>query len=341
MECQCENKSEDAVTGWMSSSTSHMGAFTVVGYLLYRFSQTLPALIRWPIRLFCSLTGLSSLWSWVSHLVGTLRGIQGLCKWLSRIWRFAGASSSKLKGLVAAITGSSAVDPEMDRTNRPGLRLIVLGPRGGGRTSLADTLLGDSKKTAPTGPLMESTRRRSLMDGTEVTVIDTPDLLGPSLGVNERAREALRSLQLASPGPHAFLLATPAGGSSTGVDQETAEAMQSTLELFGDGVAGYVIPVLTHGARQGRRHTEGRGPDVDSEAVERARSLCHRRPELVDNGTDCPPEAKSRTRKQLVGRVREMNGGHFVHELQRREDAMREELLADMASVLAGKLGHM
>uniref|UniRef100_A0AAQ4NYJ3 AIG1-type G domain-containing protein n=1 Tax=Gasterosteus aculeatus aculeatus TaxID=481459 RepID=A0AAQ4NYJ3_GASAC len=326
---------------WMSSNTSQMGVFTVVGYLLYRFSQTLPALIRWPIRLFCSLTGLSSLWSWVSHLVGTFRGIQRLCKRGSQIWRFVGASSSKLKGLVAVITGSSAADPEMDRTNRPDLRLIVLGPRGGGRTSLADTLLGDSAKTAPVGPLMESTRRRTVLDGTEVTVIDTPDLLGSSLGVKERAREALRSLQLSSPGPHAFLLVTPAGGSGTGVDQEMAQAMRSTLELFGDGVAGYVMPVLTHAERPGRIHTEARGPDVDSGALERARSLCHQTPELVDNGPDCPPEAKSRTRKQLAGRVREMNGGHFVHELQRKEDGIREELLADMVAVLAGKLGHM
>ncbi|KAM8836358.1 GTPase IMAP family member 4-like [Spinachia spinachia] len=339
MECQCENNSEDAVTGWwMSGNTSQMGAFTVVGYLLYRFSQTLPALIRWPIRLFCSLTGLSSLWSWVSHLVGTLRGIQSLCKFVSRSWRFVEASYSKLKGLVAVHIGSPADDPEIDRTNRTALRLIVLGPRGGGRTSLGDTLLGDSKKTAPVGPLKESTSRRSVVGGTEVTVIDTPDLLGPSLGINDRAREALRSLQLSSPGPHAFLLVTPAGGSTRGVDQEMAQAMHSTLELFGDGVAGYIIPVLTHAERPRQRDTEDWGPNVDLEALERARSLCDQKTELVDNGPDCPPEAKNKTRRQLLGRVRE---GHFVHELQRREDHIREKLLADMSSVLAGKLGHM
>ncbi|MEQ2300808.1 hypothetical protein AMECASPLE_029698 [Ameca splendens] len=89
MECQCENNAEAASAGWfLSGSNVQMGAFTVVGYLLYRFSQTLPALIRWPIRFFCYITGLSALWGWVSRLVGTLRGIKNLLKWLSRIWRF-------------------------------------------------------------------------------------------------------------------------------------------------------------------------------------------------------------------------------------------------------------
>ncbi|XP_034414748.1 GTPase IMAP family member 4-like isoform X1 [Cyclopterus lumpus] len=378
MECQCEKDNSDAATGWWMSP--QMGAFTVVGYLLYRFSQTLPSLIRWPIRLFCSLTGLSTLWSWVSRLVGTLRGrkytylisdpqvikpkecvtchrksyanfsiyvsgIQSLCKWLSRIWGFVGTSSSKFKWLVAVITGSSgdgALGSERDPTssaNQPGLRLILLGPTGGGRTSLADTLLGGSEKTAPMGPLMESTKRRTVMGGREVIVIDTPDLLGPSMGNNKRAREALRSLQLSSPGPHAFLLVIPAGGSSTGINQDMAKAIRSTLELFGDGVATYIIPVLTHVDCLGRNHTIDQMLDADSEGLERALSRCNQRSELVDNGPDCPPEAKSVMRRQLVGRVTEMNGGHFVHELQRREDRIREELLTDMGSVLAGKLG--
>ncbi|XP_035468696.1 GTPase IMAP family member 6-like isoform X1 [Scophthalmus maximus] len=361
MECQCEqDNSEDAVPGmWLNSNSVQMGAFTVVGYLLYRFSQTLPALIRWPIRLFCSLTGLSALWGWVSRLVGTLRGIQSLCKWLSRMWRFIEAFSYKFKWLVAvikAITGSSkegAVESEAnptrtqnlssDLSSKPGLRLILLGPSGGGRSSLADTLLGNSGTKAPTGPLMESTKRRAVVDGREVTVIDTPDLLGPSLGNNKRAREALQSLQLVSPGPHAFLLVVRAPGSSIGIDQDAAQAIRATLELFGDVAAGYIIPVLTHADRLGRRRTVDQLLDVDTGALRNVVSLCGQRPELVDNRPDCPPEAKSGTHRQLVERVMETKDlrEHFVHELQRTEDRIKEELLTDMASALTRKLGHM
>lgn len=333
----------------MNGNSVQMGAFTVVGYLLYRFSQTLPALIRWPIRLFCSLTGLSTLWSWVSRLVGTLRGIQSLCKWLSRIWRFFAGFSSKFKWLAAvirAITGSSGdgLQSETDPTNsKPGLRLILLGPTGGGRASLAETLLRNSETREVVGPLMESTKRRTVVDGRVVTVIDTPDLLGSSLGSHERAVEALRSLQLASPGPHAFLLVIQAPGSSKGFDQDTAQAMQAIRNLFGDGVTGYILPVLTHAEPLGRRRTVDQLLDMDAGGLKRALSLCAQRPELVDSRPDCPPEAQGTMRRQLVGRVTEMKTlrGHFVHELQRREDRIREELLADMASALARKLGHM
>ena len=82
---------------------------------------------------------------------------------------------------------------------------------------------------------------------------------------------------------------------------------------------------------------------MDNGDLGRALALCGQRPELVDNGPDCPLEAQSAMRRQLVGRVMEMKElrGHFVHELQRREDCIREELLTDMASGLARKLGHI
>lgn len=192
-------------------------------------------------------------------------------------------------------------------------------------------------------PVMESTKRRTVLDGREVTVIDTPDLLGHSLGNNERAREALRSLHLASPGPHAFLLVIRPPGTSMGIHQDAAQAIWATLELFGDEVAGYIVPVLTHADCLGGKRTVDQLLDANNGGLRKALSVCGHGPELVDNRPDRPPKEQSVTRRQLVGRVMEMATlrGHFVHELQRREDHAREELLADMGSVLAGKLGYV
>ncbi|KAM6963582.1 GTPase IMAP family member 5-like isoform 2-T2 [Tautogolabrus adspersus] len=316
---------------WLNGSNVQMGAFTVVGYLLYRFSQTLPALIRWPIRLFCSLTGLSALWSWVSHLVGTLRGIQSLCKWLSRVWKFFVGSSN-----------DGALESEIDPTNVPSLRLILLGPTGG-QSSLSNTLLGTRQAKQHIGHLTESTKIKTLLDGREVTVITTPDILGPSLGNNKRAKEALRSLQLASPGPHVFMLMIPAPESSTGINQEAAQAIQATRELYGDGAVEFIIPVLTHAVNRSRKKTEEKLLDGDAGGLRRALSPCDQMPVRVDISPDRPQEEQSVLRRHLLGRVMEMKTlrGHFVHELQRREDRIREELLADMTSEVARKLGHM
>ncbi|TKS90106.1 GTPase IMAP family member 4 [Collichthys lucidus] len=298
MECQCD-KDEDAVAA-------------------------LPALIRWPIRLFCSLTGLTALWGW-----GSRACVNG--------WLESGGLSH---GLVL-LSEQSQIRPAAV-PNKPGLRLILLGPKGGGRTSLAVTLLGSSETITPIDPLMESTKRRMVIDGREVTVIDTPDLLGTSLGDSKRAREALRSLQLTSPGPHAFLLVMRAPGSSMEIDQDVAQEVRATLELFGDGAMGYILPVLTHADHLGRKHSVDKLLDADT-SLKKALSLCDQRPELVDNRPDCPPEAQTKIRRELLGRVIEMDTlrGHFVHELQRREDRIREELLDDMASALARKVGHM
>ncbi|XP_060884827.1 GTPase IMAP family member 5-like [Labrus mixtus] len=348
MECQCERDNPEDAGWWLNGSNVQMGAFTVVGYLLYRFSQTLPALIRWPIRLFCSLTGLSALWGWVSHLVGTLRGIQSLCKWLSRVWKFFVGCSSKFKwlgALIRKVTGSlndGALESEIDPTNVPGLRLILLGPNGG-HSSLSNTLLGTREAKQPIGHLTESTKIKTLLDGREVTVIATPDILGPSLGNNKRAKEALRSLQLTSPGPHVFLLVIPAPESSTGINQEAAQAIQATHELFGDGAVEYILPVFTHVVNRGQKQTVEKLLDGDAGGLRRALSPCDQRPELVDITPDRPLEEQSVLRRHLLGRVMEMKTlrGHFVHELQRREDRIREELLADMTSEVARKLGHM
>ncbi|XP_047233891.1 GTPase IMAP family member 4-like isoform X2 [Girardinichthys multiradiatus] len=330
MECQCENNAEAASAGWfLSGSNVQMGAFTMVGYLLYRFSQTLPALIRWPIRFFCYITGLSALWGWVSRLVGTLRGIKNLLKWLSRIWQFLVGSP----GDGSQISGTSE---KLD------LRLILLGPSGRGRTFIADTLLGNNKTRASMDPLKQSTKWSTVVDSRTITVIDTPDILGPSLGNTSRAREALRSLQLTSPGPHAFLLVIQAPGSGMSLDQDPTQAIQGTLELFGEGVTGYIIPVLTHADILGRRRTVDHVLEADSGELKRALSLCGQRPELVDNRLDLPPEAQTDLCRHFVERVMEMKElrGHFVHEVHRRQDYLREKLLYDMSSALAEKLGQ-
>ncbi|KAM4623287.1 GTPase IMAP family member 4-like [Polymixia lowei] len=415
MECDCKVDSactaassycQDGITDyvkiitdlWLDLGSVLTAAATVVGYLLYTFSQAFPALIGWPIRLICSLSGLPALWGWVSRLAGTFRVIQSFFKWLSRTWWFIVALFSKLSWVpitLKTIAGfvvhakeclesfitlkkhirrpsrDTAPDtPQMggknigqspvarssfltrspklfspSRPKKPDLRLILLGPSGGGRTSLANTLLGgrETQTQVSPGPLMESTMRRMVVEDREVTLIDTPDLLGSSLGDSDRALEALRSLQLANPGPHAFLLVIRAPGSGEGTDEDATRAIQAVLELFGDSVAPHILIVLTHADCLGVRRTLAQLLEVDTGGLRTGLSLCGLRAELVDNGLHCPPEARRATRRRLVERVVEMRAlrGHFIHELQRREDRIRVELLADMASVLARKLGHM
>lgn len=220
--------------------------------------------------------------------------------------------------------------------------MILLGPAGAGRTLLAETLLDMSESTEQMGPLMESIQRRKVMNGINITVIDTPDLLGTSLVNSKRATEALRSIQLTSPGPHAFLLVIPAPGSRGGINQDVAQEIQTTIELFGERAKGYIIPVFTHADQlPHRRRTIDKLLEANA-ALKTAMALCNQRPELVDNRPDGPSDVQSVARRQLLERVAGMSmlRGHFVHSLQRKEDHMREALLTDMSSTLAEKLGN-
>ncbi|XP_043958658.1 GTPase IMAP family member 4-like [Gambusia affinis] len=334
MECQCENNAEAPPAGWfMGGSNVQMGAFAVVGYLLYRFSQTLPALIRWPIRFFCYITGLSALWGWVNRLVGTFRGIKNLLKWVSGVCRF--------------LVGSSEDGPQIRGTSRKSdLRLIFLGPNIADRYVMADDLLAlGSNKTRPFSDVTKNgIKQTTVLDGREITVINTPDVLGSSMGNASRAREALRSLQLTTPGPHAFLLVIKAQGSGESVVQDLTRAVRGTRELFGEGVTGYIIPVISY--------VDGRQsftvPEL-LEGLEKACSLCGQSPELVDISAYIPPKGKHSSRRSkdcayrdLVERVQDVkeSRGHFVHEVYKREDELREKLLDDMSSALAQQLAH-
>lgn len=215
-----------------------------------------------------------------------------------------------------------------------GLRLIVVGPQGKSRRSLVSILLGYS--TYPEhGDSQECKRWRAKTDGREVTVVDTPDLLGKSLGTSQRAREALRSLQLASPGPHAFLLALQCPGSKAADDlRDAVSALHALVELVGEGGLSHVLVVLLTSAqgRGGRAYTLSQLLEEDTGNLKEALSMCGQRAELVDGLLQVAP--------RLLERVVEMRAlqGHYIHELQRREEHIRRELLADMAHVLTQKL---
>ncbi|KAJ7984763.1 hypothetical protein DPEC_G00358140 [Dallia pectoralis] len=367
--CDCQLDSEctltsadcsDATTGaWLDFNSVLTGVLTVVGYLLYKFSQALPALIRWPIHIFCTLTGLTPLWSWVSHLAGTLRSLQYLAKGLSNIWRFILGILTSVKQCVDSVSKvkpqigkpwKNVNPPDLDRSISPGpreadLRLILIGPPGGGRTSLAETLLGCSLSQVggSLGIVTECTRQDVLVDRRKLTVIDTPDLIGPSLSDHKRAWEALLSLQLVSPGPHAFLLVLRAPGSGQGVEHDAAVTTRALLELFGEGAAGHIFIVLTHADCLSPGSTLAQLLEDDAGGIRSALCLCGQRAELVDNSPDRPvEERRKKLTSGLLEKLAEMRAlrGHYTHELQKREDCFKKELLADMASLLALKLGQ-
>ncbi|CAL1604873.1 unnamed protein product [Knipowitschia caucasica] len=317
-----------------------MGALTVVGYVFYRFSQTLPALIRWPIRLFCSLTGLSTLWGWVTRLVGTLRIIKTLYKWMSQLWHFLVRISSKF-GWISRITGTS----DDDLSELHALRIVLLRPADGRASGLADFLLGPVPSTttttdsAPDPHLLQTSKRTIALSSGEITVVDTPALPGLTLDEGSRARQALRGLQLSSPGPHAFIVETPIA--TTDLHQDLNRLAQASADVYGSELTDFMIPVVTHKHSLSRRRIEDL-LHAQPGSHRRGPLLCPHRPEAVNVSMERTADDVNAARVGLLKRVLQMKKtkGCFIHELQRREERAREELLDAMATELAAKLRH-
>lgn len=245
--------------------------------------------------------------------------------------------AGRSKGKTRKIEPSTSPAPLTVSPSGTGLRVILVGPQGAGRSHLGDTLLGCVG--FPSVPV-ECVSRRAFVEGREVTIVDTPDLLGSSLGAAERAREALRSIQMASPGPHAFLLVLQAPASSGAGDVDESKALKTLLELVGEDALSHVLPVLTHADSLASSPTLAQLLQGAQEGLRAALSTCSQRAELAYIGPACPLPERTALCARLLERVEEMKmlGGHFVHELQRREDQIRERLLEDMTSLLERRL---
>ncbi|KAG9338850.1 hypothetical protein JZ751_025290 [Albula glossodonta] len=270
-----------------------------------------------------AVAGLSSLWSWVSRLLNAVRG-------------HSRHKSPKIEQSTNPTSLSSPDGVTLSPVDT-GLRLILVGPRHCGRSSLGAILL--CNRGAP-GALGECVSHRAFMEGREVTIVDTPDLLGSSLEAADRAREALRSIQLASPGPHAFLLVLQAPGSRDIGDLDEAGALRALLALMGEGALNHILPIFTHADSLGGSPTLTQLLQTDPGGLRATLAMCSQRAELVDIGPACSSAQRKALGMRLLERVEEMKtlGGHYVHDLQRREDRIREKLLEDMAAVLERSL---
>lgn len=231
---------------------------------------------------------------------------------------------------------------DADLSDLPGLRIVLLRPCDERPSSLADFLLGTAPLTTDTSsekPLLQSTKRTIVLNVGEITIIDTPALPGLTLDNSTRAREGLRSLQLSTPGPHAFLIETPI--LNTELHHDLNRVTQAAVELFGEEVMDYTVPVVTHRHNLSHRKIEHLLHSQPG-SYKKVPLQCQLKPEVVNINTERSGDDLNASRVKLLKRVAELKKikGNFVHELQRREDRVREKLLTDMANSLAIELKH-
>uniref|UniRef100_A0A8C6P2F8 AIG1-type G domain-containing protein n=1 Tax=Nothobranchius furzeri TaxID=105023 RepID=A0A8C6P2F8_NOTFU len=161
------------------------------------------------------------------------------------------------------------------------LRLILLGSRSVGKTSVGNTILGfkgkeDGKRTA------QSAVRRGFVDETEVTLVDTPGWWKgfPVFDTPEAIKEEImRNMFLCSPGPHIFLLVIDADMS---FNARNLDAITTHVELLGEGVWKHTFIVFTKGDWLGAKPIE-ECIEGEGEALQTLVEQCGNRYHIINN----------------------------------------------------------
>ncbi|KAG2458066.1 GIMA7 GTPase, partial [Polypterus senegalus] len=128
----------------------------------------------------------------------------------------------------------------------PDLRIIVGGKAGVGKSTAISTILGADElrnEVFSASPLKEVEKRKGMVRGRHVSIIDTPGLLDKKLSVEEVKSNIGKCYSLSSPGPHVFLLVLKVGQFS----KEENDAIKIIQSVFGDRALSYTMILFTHG----------------------------------------------------------------------------------------------
>ncbi|XP_041821659.1 uncharacterized protein LOC121626968 [Chelmon rostratus] len=125
-------------------------------------------------------------------------------------------------------------------------RIVLVGKTGVGKSSLANTIFGETKFQINHCNDLQTRRSQAetkFVNGRSITLIDTPGIFDPDRSTDEMKPEMARCITECAPGPHAFLIVLKV---EKFTEQEQAVITQM-CEYFSEDALKYAAVVFTHG----------------------------------------------------------------------------------------------